>query len=50
MLELVESKQEKIALQRQLEQMLRKAWKKSDDRVIVWRPDRRQLEVAHNGQ
>jgi hypothetical protein len=49
MLELVESKSEKAALQKQLESTLRKAWKKRETTVIAWRPNRRRLEIAHDG-
>lgn len=49
-LRLLESKSEKISAQAELARHLHAAWKARENRRVVWRPDRRDMDIAHNTQ
>ena len=50
MLTLVESTTEKVRAQRALQARLERSWQRQEKRVVVWRPDSRQITVHHNGR
>jgi hypothetical protein len=50
MLTLVESMVEKVRAQRALQARLERSWQRQEKRVVVWRPDSRQITVHHNGR
>jgi hypothetical protein len=50
MLTLVESTMEKVRAQRALESRLERSWRRREQRVVVWRPDSRQITIHHNGR
>jgi len=50
MLALVETRNAKIDAQRRLTTCLQRAWGNRETRVVVWRPDRREMPVTHNGR
>jgi hypothetical protein len=49
MLELVETKSEKIAAQRRFAKAMESAWIGEERRTVVWRPSSKVLPIAHNG-
>lgn len=49
MLELVETKSEKIAVQRRFAKAMESAWNRAERRTVVWRPSSKVLPIAHNG-
>lgn len=50
MLRLLESKREKIAAQAELIQYLHAVWKERERRLVVWRPDSREMDIVHNNE
>lgn len=48
MLVLIEDTSEKAAAQQQLEMLIRDNWRRSELRNIVWRPNSRELPIAHD--
>ncbi len=50
MLTLVESTMEKVRAQRALQSRLERSWRRREQRVVVWRPDSRQITIHHNGR
>ncbi len=50
MLTLVESTMEKVRAQRTLQSRLERSWRRREQRVVVWRPDSRQITIHHNGR
>lgn len=48
MLELVETKSEKVAAQRRFAKAMESAWNRSERRTVVWRPSSKVLPIAHN--
>jgi hypothetical protein len=50
MLTLIESAMEKVHAQGALQARLEKSWRNREKRVVVWRPDSRQITVHHNGR
>lgn len=49
MLKLIEDKKAKITAQASFEKNLRAAWNEHERRMIVWRPSKKELDIAHNG-
>jgi hypothetical protein len=49
MFRLVEDRAEKISAQETFANGLRRAWINHENRLIVWRPDSRSLDISHNG-
>ncbi|MGA8135248.1 MAG: hypothetical protein WCA48_14050 [Pseudomonas gingeri] len=49
MLELVETKGEKVAAQRRFARAMESAWNSSERRTVVWRPSSKVLPIAQNG-
>lgn len=50
MFDLIESKREKIACQREFNRLLSRVWRKTENRRVVWRPDYEDLDVTHNDE
>lgn len=50
MLELIEGRKEKIAVQKELAELLRNVWSHEERRRIVWRPSSVELDIAHEGE
>lgn len=49
MLTLVESRRDKISAQKKFAYYLQTAWAQRERRLVVWRPNSKVLNVAHNG-
>lgn len=49
MLRLIESLNEKVDAYEKLEARLKEAWRNAERRVVVWRPDSREMTIYHNG-
>jgi hypothetical protein len=49
MLTLIDTPGHKVEAQRQLTATLHKAWQSRETRMVVWRPDKRELRINHNG-
>lgn len=49
MLTLIESRAAKVEAHRNLEARLEKAWRNRETRVVVWRPDSKEITIHHNG-
>lgn len=50
MLELIEDASDKADAQSLLEEIVRKTWRRSEHRLVVWRPSSRELQIAHDHQ
>jgi hypothetical protein len=49
MLHLVEAKKDKAAAQEKFSRLIRDVWRKTENRLIVWRPDAIELPISHDG-
>lgn len=50
MLKLVETRTEKVAAQRRFAKEIERAWEMAERRTVAWRPDSKELPIAHNGE
>ena len=50
LLRLIETKKEKIEAQDAFEACVTRAWRNREERIVAWRPNSREMEVAHNGK
>ena len=50
MLEIVEAHDEKVACQERFNALVQREWQQVENRRVVWRPESRLLDIAHNGK
>jgi hypothetical protein len=48
MLNILEEREDKMRAQAKLDELIKRSWRKHERRLIVWRPNRRDLTIAHN--